>query len=112
MSLRETLLGVARTEVERFRRRLGPLSAEQHRVVEEMARSLVQKILHRPVVHLRQAVERGDVDATTALCRKLFGLDDMVPGEDTRGERSNDTRPVPDANEPRGPQRVLDGGKD
>ena len=112
VSLRETLLGVARTEVERFRRRLGPLSAEQHRVVEEMARSLVQKILHRPVVHLRQAVERGDVDATTALCRKLFGLDDMVPGEDTRGGRSNDTRPVPDANEPRGPQRVLDGGKD
>jgi len=112
VSLREALLGVARSEVERFRRRLGPMSAEQHQVVQEMARALVQKILHRPVVHLRQAVERGDVDATTALCRKLFGLDDLAPEEGTRRERDKDARPEAEANEPRGPQRVLDGGKD
>ena len=112
VSLREALLGVAEREVERFRRRLGPMSDEQHRVVEEMARALVQKILHRPVVHLRQAVERGDVDATTALCRKLFGLDDLVPEEGARGEQSNEGRPAAEADQPRGPRRVLDGGKD
>ena len=112
VSLRETLLGVARNEVERFRRRLGPLSSEQHQVIEEMARALVQKILHRPVIHLRQAVERGDVDATTALCRKLFGLDELAPAEGTRRERNDDARPETEADEARGPRRVLDGGKD
>jgi len=107
VALRENLLSMGRREVERFRRRLGPLSADQHQVVDELARALVQKILHRPMTHLRKSVERGDVDASTALCRDLFGL------EHTPVEKSADpAEPEQPADEGVGPQRLLKGGKE
>ena len=74
-ALHDKLLDQARREVERCRRRLGALSPEQERAVHELARSLVQKILHRPVTHLRRAVDRGDIEESTALYREIFDLE-------------------------------------
>jgi len=100
VALREKLLSTARQEVERFRGRLEPLSGEQRRTVDELTRALVQKILHRPLVHLRKSVDRGDVDSTTAICRELFGLEDEPdPPLEPRDEQAS------------GPQRILKGGK-
>jgi glutamyl-tRNA reductase len=112
VSLRETLLGMARREVERFRRRMGSLTPEQHKVVEELARALVQKVLHRPVTHLRKSVDRGDVDASTSLCREMFGLDELETEQSRRsgGGRETEGSGSPDTGS--GPQRLLKGGKD
>jgi len=110
VSLRETLLGMARREVERFRRRLGPLSGDQQQAVEEMSRALVQKILHRPVVHLRKSVERGDVDSSTSLYREIFGLDDSGGGDGGGGRRAEPGRKPRSGGQ--GPQRLVKGGKD
>ena len=109
VSLREQLTAMARQELERGRRRLGPLNAEQHRAIEELLRGLVQKMLHRPVMHLRKSVERGDIDASTTLYREIFGLDES-PGGNLREEddgASSGSR-LPES----GPRRLLRGGKD
>lgn len=110
VSLRATWSAVARHEVQRWRRKLGPLTAAQQRSVEELVRSLMQKILHRPVVHLRRSVDRGDVDSTAALYREIFGLrDGELPHPDDpcdpQGLESDS-----DAAES-GPRRLLKGGK-
>jgi glutamyl-tRNA reductase len=120
VSLREALLGVGQRELERFRRRLGPLPADQVRAVEELTRAVIHKILHRPIVRLRDSVERGDVEACTELYREIFGLD--LPGR--RGgpvagrtapeseSAASESEPPPDDAGPRGPRRLLRGGKD
>jgi glutamyl-tRNA reductase len=112
VALRETLLRTARREVERFRGRLGPLSPEQQLAVEEMARGLVQKILHRPITHLRKSVERGDVDASTALYREIFGMEEARRSDPGRSRRKEDDRASDDRSAGAGPRRLLKGGKD
>jgi len=110
VSLREKLLDVGRNEMDRFRGRLGPLTTHQNEIVENLTRSLIQKILHGPVRHLKGSVDRGDVDATTSLYRQIFGLDDAASSA-RRGDAAGTETPRKDG-PPSGPQRVLKGGKD
>jgi glutamyl-tRNA reductase len=105
IALRETLLEMGRREVERFRRRMGPLTPAQEQALQHMTQALIQKILHRPVVHLRRSVERGDMDASTALYREVFGIGEpKAPGSPEKAEDAEQ--------QPRGPRRVLRGGKE
>jgi glutamyl-tRNA reductase len=113
VALRSALESTGRAELDRFRRRLGPLSDEQERVLAEMVRAVIQKILHRPTVFLRRTAESEDSGLTIDLCRRMFSLDaersrtDATPLGD--GERG-DAKPSDD--EPPGPRRILRGGKD
>jgi glutamyl-tRNA reductase len=94
-ALRGRLHTLGREELERFSRRLASLDEAQRATVEEVARALVQKILHRPTVALKAAADRGEAARFAALYREIFGLDPSHPdGEAT------------------GPQRVIRGGKD
>jgi len=106
VALRERLFEVSRGEVERFRPRLGPLTTSQEKAVEELTRALVQKVLHRPIRHLRGAVDRGDVDACHALFADLFDLRDHVRA----GEAPE--RPAAVADERPGPRGIVRGGKE
>ena len=100
ISLREALMGVGRAELERALHRL-ELSNQQEQGVERLLRSVIQKILHRPIRHLRGSVDRGDMQACEALYRELFGIGDPQPD------------PQPDDGSKRlGPQRILKGGKE
>ena len=91
VSLRATLLGVGEREIARFRRRLGVLDEEQERAVEALTRSVIQKILHRPIRRLRQSAERGDAVECTRLLEEIFGV-----------EAESGSSPAPDA-APHGP---------
>ncbi|HXV76427.1 MAG TPA: glutamyl-tRNA reductase [Candidatus Polarisedimenticolaceae bacterium] len=103
VALRETMMGVGRLEVERFRSRLGPLDERQQQTVEELARAIIQKILHRPIRRLRSSVERGDVLECSSLYREIFGIDPSADGNlDGVG---------PDSGTMSGPRRLLNGGK-
>ncbi len=74
VALRETLEDLGRREVERFRHKLAGLSPEQEQAVEELARALVQKILHRPILHLKASAQRGDFAGHVRLLREIFGV--------------------------------------
>jgi glutamyl-tRNA reductase len=103
VSLRESLLGVGRFELERFKPRLTQLDESQRRTVEEMTRAIIQKILHRPIRRLRSSVGRGDLAQCASLYREIFGLDDGEQELVQTDEADQSTKP--------GPQRLLNGGK-
>jgi glutamyl-tRNA reductase len=90
---------IGHEEIERFGRRLHSLSPEQHAVVEDLARSLIQKVLHAPIVALKSAADRGEAAARAALYREIFGLDRERGGAEDDDAAS-------------GPTHAISGGKD
>jgi len=78
-ALRERLHGIGRSEIERFRRRLGALSPEQRRAVEELTRGVIQKILHYPIRHLKGCAMEGRGSDVAGLYRRIFDVPDAVP---------------------------------
>tara|TARA_B100000315_G_scaffold260813_1_gene325697 strand:- start:6922 stop:8208 length:1287 start_codon:yes stop_codon:yes gene_type:complete len=73
---------IQHVEVEKVLARLPSLSAEERKIVEGLALSIVNKLLHRPLVTLKEEAANANsamyVDAT----RRLFSLD-----EDHRGNK-------------------------
>ena len=105
VSLRQGLLALGQGEIERFRGRLGDLDAKHLRVVEELTRAVIQKILHRPLRHLHGAVERGDVAECAALYREIFALAEPGPPSGADGTEAGGAQPG-------GPSRLIRGGRD
>ncbi len=95
-ALYEHLHHVGHDEIERYERRLASLTPEQRAVVHDLTRSLIQKVLHTPIVSLKSAAERGEAGPRAALYREIFGL------------RSEEVA------EPKGsgPTHAIQGGKD
>jgi hypothetical protein len=68
---------------------------------------VIQKILHRPILHLRSAVERGDVTECAKLYREIFGIErEAAPAPPKREKDRADEPSLP------GPRRLLRGGKE
>lgn len=94
-ALSDHLHHVGKEEIERYRRKMQSFSPEQRELVEEFARSLVQKILHPAIRHLKSAAVQGDAARRAVQYRDIFGMRETSPGD-----------------EPTGPRRVLRGGKE
>ncbi len=94
---------VGREEIERYGRKLQTLSAEEREIVTDLTRSVIQKVLHRPITSLKAAAERGEAGLRAELYREIFGLD-----------RSNDASQSPDGDQSlsSGPTHAIQGGKD
>jgi len=60
-------------EIEKARRRLGPLTPEQESALEAATSAIVNKLLHGPTVHLKQMAGNGQAEHV-GFIRKLFGL--------------------------------------
>jgi len=107
VALRETLLELCDQEFERHRKRLGPMTAEQEEAVRRAMRGLTQKVLHRPIVHLKGSADRGDLQKVTSLYREIFGVDPKDAAEtieETGGEPSASPGTIP--------LHVLRGGRE
>ncbi|HUJ17293.1 MAG TPA: glutamyl-tRNA reductase [Nitrospirota bacterium] len=100
VDLREKLEDMRRRELEKTLGGLSGITEEQKRAIDIMSQSLVNKLLHAPLVVLKQAASTpGEGDQTIALARRLFNLDKELkrPGHDKAGET-----PSPAAEIPRG----------
>jgi glutamyl-tRNA reductase len=64
---------IRRAELDKARRRLGPLSPEQEKALEAVTTAIVNKLLHGPTVHLKQLAGNGQAEHV-GIIRKLFGL--------------------------------------
>lgn len=74
-ALRQKMQDIARTELEKQRNRLGPLTPEQEEAIEALLISTVNKISH-PVIHrLRNSYSTGEDDEVQTV-RDMFGLED------------------------------------
>jgi glutamyl-tRNA reductase len=85
-SLREWAERVRSGEVAKAEGRLGRLSASERETVESLTTQIVNKLLHLPIVRLKQAAAEGPGYVEAA--RHLFGLGE----EDGRARPGRDTR--------------------
>ncbi len=61
-------------ELEKCLRRIGPMSAEQRAAIEQLSTQLVNKILHYPILQLKEAEEPAERESLRKTIRKIFGL--------------------------------------
>ncbi|HEX9188771.1 MAG TPA: glutamyl-tRNA reductase, partial [Vicinamibacteria bacterium] len=73
VELRRRADEIRKAEIEKARKRLGPLSPEQERALEAATAAIVNKLLHGPTVHLKQMAGNGQHEHV-GFIRKLFGL--------------------------------------
>jgi glutamyl-tRNA reductase len=104
-ALYERLHQMGEDEIERYGRRLATLTPEQREVVFELTRSLIQKLLHTPIVSLKSAAERGDAGLRAALYAEIFGLAPHRSKTPLGKASSEDEKPT-------GPTHAIQGGKD
>jgi glutamyl-tRNA reductase len=65
---------IRRAELERARKRLGELTPAQQEALEALTTAIVNKLLHAPTVHLKEAAQNGHGSEHVGLIRKLLGL--------------------------------------
>jgi len=70
--LKSTLEHIRKEEIARFIKNAKPEEAQK---LEEMSRSLMQKILKYPVLHLKAACKRGEAESMSELLNNLFNVE-------------------------------------
>jgi len=71
-SLRTAMDELRKVELEKTRRRLGGLTSDQESALDDLTASIVNKILHYPIAHLKTSAPEN-ADLRDAI-RKIFGL--------------------------------------
>jgi glutamyl-tRNA reductase len=75
VELQQRLEEIRAAELEKCLRRVGPMSAEQREAIEMMTTQMVNKILHYPILQLKEADEPQEQRETIRkTIRKIFGL--------------------------------------
>ncbi len=76
VSLQGQLEQIRAAEIERVRRKLGPLTPEQEEAVESLTRGIINKIAHGPISELRRQAGRPDGGHVIDAIRQVFHLKD------------------------------------
>jgi glutamyl-tRNA reductase len=87
-ALRERGDAVAAAELERFRAELVDLTPDERDAVAALARGIVAKLLHEPIVRLKELNAPGTEDAYARLLARLFDVD--PPGDEPADPRTLD----------------------
>ena len=74
VQLRDSLEKVRRDEIERNRRHLKDLSPEQQAAVDQITKSIVNKILHPPIEQLKQMAHDPQGADLAEIIRKIFNV--------------------------------------
>jgi glutamyl-tRNA reductase len=76
VSLQEQLEHIRAAEIERMRRKLGPLTPEQEEALDGLTRGIVNKIAHGPISELRRQAGRPEGGHIVDAIRQVFHLKD------------------------------------
>jgi len=75
VELQQRLEDIRTAELEKCLRRMGPMTPEQRAAVEQFSTKLVNKILHYPILELKEASdEPQERESLRRTIRKIFGL--------------------------------------
>jgi glutamyl-tRNA reductase len=75
LELQGRLDAIRAAELEKCLRRLGPITAEQRQAIETFSNQIVNKILHYPILQLKEASdEPTERESLRRTIRKIFGL--------------------------------------
>src|SRR5512135_3346593 len=89
VDLREKIEDIRKRELEKTIGSLNGITDDQKRAVDMMSQAIVNKLLHAPLVVLKQAASAmGSGDNTIAIARRLFNLDQELkrPGHERIAE--------------------------
>ena len=84
VSLRDKLETIRRAEVDKALGRLPAASAETRQVLEALSQAIVNKVLHGPIVKLRDSSRAGHGRRVTEAISELFGLSRRDARDDER----------------------------
>lgn len=76
VSLQSELDRIRRAEMERHRQRLGSLTPEQQRAVDELTRGIINKIAHTPISQLKSLANHPDGLHVIDVVKRVFNLKD------------------------------------
>ncbi len=75
VELQQRLEEIRTSELEKCLRKLGPITAEQRQAIEMLTAQMVNKILHYPILRLRDSAgEPHERESLRRTIRKIFGL--------------------------------------
>lgn len=75
VELQQALESIRASELEKCLRRVGPITAEQRESIEMLTTQMVNKILHYPILRLKDsAAEPQERESLRQTIRKIFGL--------------------------------------
>lgn len=75
VELREHVEDIRRRELDKTLSQLNGMTVDQRRAIEAMSEAIVNKIVHAPIVTLKQAASTPESDDVFDFARKLFDLD-------------------------------------
>ena len=81
---------IRRAELDRALARMGPVAERERNAVDAMTQAIVNKILHDPIVRLKQRGGHHDASVYVHAVRELFGLRAEVTGADVPGDEADD----------------------
>jgi len=76
VSLQEQLEQIRTGEIEKMRRRLGPLTVQQEEALDALTHGIINKIAHGPISELRSQAGKPEGAHVIAAIRKAFHLQD------------------------------------
>jgi glutamyl-tRNA reductase len=74
VDLRRRAEEIRRAEIEKARGRFGTLTQQQQEALDAVTSAIVNKLLHPPTVHIKEATRNGHGAEHVGLIRKLLGL--------------------------------------
>jgi len=74
VELQGRLETIRAAELEKCLRKIGPMNADQRAAIEQLSTQLVNKILHYPILQLKEADEPAERETLRKTIRKIFGL--------------------------------------
>ncbi|MEF3169308.1 MAG: glutamyl-tRNA reductase [Deltaproteobacteria bacterium] len=86
--LQDKVEAIRLREIERTAPRLSGLTPDQMKAIDVLTRSIVQKILHDPIVHLRKHARDEDIRPLLDSACRLFGLNGAMGDEKRPAEKA------------------------
>jgi glutamyl-tRNA reductase len=74
VELQQRLETIRAAELDKCLRKLGPVSAEQRAAIEMFSLQMVNKILHYPILELKESADEPERESLRRTIRKIFGL--------------------------------------
>jgi len=72
---------IYQVEVQRTLRKLGPLTPQQEKTLQSMGKAIAKKILHEPLINLKEPPEDLDTPELSEMVKVLFGLHQPISNE-------------------------------
>jgi glutamyl-tRNA reductase len=82
VAMREKANALCRAEIDRTMSHLKNLSPNEQKSIEKMAESIANKLLHHPILFLKNNGSPEDRRRNLAMIRSIFGLDTLRPDQD------------------------------